>query len=205
MTEKEVQDTEQKIKEAARKIFHEKGFEATKTRDIAEQAGINLALLNYYFRSKKKLYEIIMMETVQSFFGSLQGILNDEQTSIREKLLLLVNSYIDILSENPDIPFFILHEVRSNPAQLQVRIPFSKAISRSVFARQFQEEARAGRIPAIHPLHLLWNLSSLLIFPFVSLPAVSQGTGLDEAELLALIKERKQLIPRWIEAILKVE
>ena len=57
--------TEEKIRAAARKIFTQKGFAATRTRDIAEEAGINLALLNYYFRSKEKLFEQIMIEKVQ--------------------------------------------------------------------------------------------------------------------------------------------
>ena len=57
--------TEEKIKIAARSVFHKKGYAATRTRDIAEEAGINLALLNYYFRSKEKLIDIIMTETMQ--------------------------------------------------------------------------------------------------------------------------------------------
>ena len=64
-------DTQTKIKNAARLMFHRKGFAATRTRDIAEEAGINLALLNYYFRSKQKLFDIIMMETMQSFFQAM--------------------------------------------------------------------------------------------------------------------------------------
>ena len=47
------ESTESKIKDAAKIVFHKKGFTATRTRDIAEEAGLNLALLNYYFRSKK--------------------------------------------------------------------------------------------------------------------------------------------------------
>ena len=68
-------DTEQKIKEAAKKVFQQKGFAGTRTRDIAEEAGINLALLNYYFRSKKKLYEIIMLESLREFFAGVLLIL----------------------------------------------------------------------------------------------------------------------------------
>lgn len=64
--------TEEKIKEAARKIFMEKGFGSTRTREIAEAAGINSALLNYYFRSKEKLFEIIMMESVQEMFAFIE-------------------------------------------------------------------------------------------------------------------------------------
>jgi len=72
MKEKKIDlSTETKIKEAARVVFYKKGFSATRTRDIAEEAGINLALLNYYFRSKEKLFEIIMFETFSAFVQSM--------------------------------------------------------------------------------------------------------------------------------------
>jgi len=84
-TKKSEESAEQKIIEAARKLFTEKSFDAVKTRDIANEAGINLALLNYYFRSKEKLFEIVMQENMQKFFQSIVGIINDEETTIREK------------------------------------------------------------------------------------------------------------------------
>ncbi|MBT1712506.1 TetR/AcrR family transcriptional regulator, partial [Fulvivirgaceae bacterium PWU5] len=68
--------TEEKIKEAAREVFTRKGYAATRTRDIAEAAGLNLALLNYYFRSKEKLFEIVMREKVQALFGIIAPVIN---------------------------------------------------------------------------------------------------------------------------------
>ena len=73
--------TEEKIKIAARHVFHIKGYAGTRTRDIAEEAGINLALLNYYFRSKEKLFEIVMMETLRDFLQSLTSVFNDMESS----------------------------------------------------------------------------------------------------------------------------
>ncbi len=78
--------TEEKIKQAARKIFHEKGYAATRTRDIAEEAGVNLALLNYYFRSKEKLFDIIMLETMTNFMRTVKTILADESSSLKKLL-----------------------------------------------------------------------------------------------------------------------
>ena len=63
--------TEEKIKNAALKLFTRKGFAATRTRDISEEAGINLALLNYYYRSKEKLFELVMTEILQNFFRGI--------------------------------------------------------------------------------------------------------------------------------------
>ncbi len=99
-------NTEAKIKNAARLVFHTKGFAATRTRDIAEEAGINLALLNYYFRSKEKLFDIIMLETLQGFFKSISTIFIDEQTSLEDKTERIVSTYIDLLIIEPQIPLF---------------------------------------------------------------------------------------------------
>src|SRR4051812_42533624 len=101
--------TEEKIKAAAKKLFTQKGFAATKTRDIAEEAGINLALLNYYFRSKQKLFEIVMRENVILFIGGMiDSIKTNQHLSFEKKLEILIDSYIDTLLANPDLPFFIL-------------------------------------------------------------------------------------------------
>src|SRR6478736_8171749 len=100
--------TEEKIKVAARKVFLRKGFSATRTRDIAEEAGLNLALLNYYFRSKEKLFEIIMMEKLQQLFGIIIPLANDPSTSLDEKLKTIAGEYIDMLSANENLPLFIL-------------------------------------------------------------------------------------------------
>src|SRR5579862_6316911 len=101
--------TEEKIKQAARKLFTEKGFDAVKTRDIAKEAGINLALLNYYFRSKEKLFDLVMIENFEQFIRQLIPVLGDERMSLDERLTLVVERYINMLMANPDLPFFILN------------------------------------------------------------------------------------------------
>src|ERR1700712_7216 len=91
--------TEEKIKEAARRVFTRKGYDATRTRDIAEESGYNLALINYYFRSKEKLFDLIMVEHLQFFIHSIKGILDDRETTLKEKVRILVGHYIDMLIE----------------------------------------------------------------------------------------------------------
>lgn len=198
------QDTENIIKEAARKIFHEKGFSATKTRDIAEAADINLALLNYYFRSKKKLYDIIMMETIHSFFSGLSVILDDEQTTIKEKVGLFVERYIDILTENPDMATFIINEVRQNPEEFAEKIGILDTVKNSIFIKQFQEAKINGIIPPINPIHFMMNISGLVVFPFIASPMISTITSVPNEKLINIIQERKRLIPLWIESMLSV-
>src|SRR5579863_4907800 len=110
--------TEEKIKQAARKLFTEKGFDAVKTRDIAAEAGINLALLNYYFRGKKKLFEIVMFENMYRFMEGLIPVMGDEKLSLEEILARTSASYIDMLMKNPDLPFFILNAIKGDAPEL---------------------------------------------------------------------------------------
>jgi AcrR family transcriptional regulator len=196
---------EEKIKTAARKLFTQKGFAAVKTRDIAGEAGINLALLNYYFRSKEKLFDIIMLEHIQQFLQGLFVIFNDETTSIEEKIELLASKYIDTLTLQPDIPIFILSEIRSNPKSLADTIGQKTQIMDSYFMKQIQEAAQSGKIKPIHPLHFISNMVGLTVFPFVARPILNNVGKINQEEFNALMQERKKLIPVWIKAMLELK
>ena len=122
MTEKEI-STEEKILEAASKVFTEKGFAGTRTRHIAEHAGINLALLNYYFRSKEKLFEQVMKAKILLLFGQILPIITNEKTTLEEKIDLATEKYIDILSKNPNLPIFVISEIQKKNSELTSVLP----------------------------------------------------------------------------------
>lgn len=204
MAEKE-QDTEFKIKEAARLVFLKKGFDATRTRDIAEAADINLALLNYYFRSKRKLFDLIMTETLQSFLSGVIAVFNDEKTTLKEKVSIFVNHYIDLLSDNPNIAPFILNTIRDNPDEYISKIGMFDKAKESVFLRQFMEGVAKGEIPPINPIHFMVNLVGLVVFPFIAQPMILAGLEIPKNDFFDIIQERKRFIPLWIESMLSVQ
>lgn len=191
---------EEKIKEAARKVFSKKGYAATRTRDIAEEAGLNLALLNYYFRSKEKLFELIMMEKIQRLFGVLAPTLIDTTTTLDKKLEIVATSYIDMLSELPDLPLFVLSEIRNNPERFASKMPVGKLLKESHFVKQLKEER-----PDIHPLQFLMSVLGMLLFPFIARPLFSTTGALSTKEFEMLMEERKRLVPKWVKAILKAK
>jgi len=204
MLEKELDiTTEEKIKQAAKIVFHKKGFAATRTRDIAEEAGINLALLNYYFRSKEKLFELIMEELLRDFLLSLTGVISDESTSLQEKIPLLVDRYITMLISNRNMPIFILSEIHQNPELLVSKFQIKEIMMKSAFVLQFQDAVATGKIAQLNVFQFIMNLMGLIIFPFMVAPMLKQIGDLQEEQFVALIMERKKLIPIWIEAILK--
>lgn len=195
------ESAEQKIIAAARKLFTQKGFADVKTRDIAKEAGINLALLNYYFRSKEKLFEIIMQENMKQFFTSIHQAINDEKTDLRYKMELLVNRYIDMLSQNPELPLFVLANMRNNPKRAELQSKFRE----SHFMKQITAAMKRGEIAQINPVNIMMNIVGLTIFPFIGRPMLQSAGGVDDKQFEELMQERRKLIPKWIEATLKVK
>ncbi len=192
------ESAEKKIVEAARKLFTEKGYYAIKTRDIAKEAGINLALLNYYFRSKEKLFAIIMKENTVRFMQIITEIVDDEKTSIEKKISMLVTNYIDMLSLNPDMPLFIMSHAQRDDQRIRMR---EKMMS-SFFMKQIQQAIKSGKVANINPANLMMNIVSLTIFPFIARHVMQ---GLTPKQFNELMEERKRMIPLWIEAMLKVK
>ncbi|GAB1415549.1 TetR/AcrR family transcriptional regulator [Paludibacter sp.] len=195
--------TEEKIKEAAKTIFHKKGFAATRTRDIAEEANINLALLNYYFRSKKRLFEIIMLETISNFVHSMAETMNNQNTSLEDKITIMTSNYIDFIIKEPNIPIFMLNEIRNNSDEIINRLSVMDLIVDSEFFKQFQEAVSSGKISQPNPFHFLMNLWSLIIFPFLGKPLLVGLSNMSDKEFNLLMLERKSLIPLWIDTLLK--
>ena len=191
--------TEEKIKQAATKLFIEKGFAATRTRDIAAEAGINLALLNYYFRSKEKLFDVVMEESLQLFLGGLEGILNDVNTVLKDKIAGISVHYIDLLKSHPDLPLFILTEIRANPSRLEANLNVKEMLKESNFYKQLEATTQKK----VEPMHFLMNLLGLLVFPFISSPVLRGLNEQRKAEFDQLMEERKHWVPIWVEAMLK--
>lgn len=195
---------EEKIKEAARKLFTQKGFAATRTRDIAEEAGINLALLNYYFRSKQKLFDLIMLENFRQFIQGISVKVYDETATMGEKIGQITTAYIDFLTLHPDLPLFILNELRGNPSKIAEQINEEVSPMRSHLLKQLEAAGKAGKIPAIDPFHFIANLIGLTVFPFVGKPILQRVTGANDEKFNAMMQERKKLVPIWIKAMLGV-
>ncbi|MEO8769479.1 MAG: TetR/AcrR family transcriptional regulator [Ferruginibacter sp.] len=189
--------TEEKIKAAATTVFMQKGYAATRTRDIAEAAEINLALLNYYFRSKEKLFEIVMLEKVQKLFGLIIPIVTDETMDLEKKIELITANYIDMLVENQDLPIFVLSEIKNHPEKFANRIQAGSLLSNSSFVKQLHE-----KVPHVNPIQFLMSVIGMIIFPFVGKPIFQTATGADSTMFNGMMEERKKLIPIWVKAMM---
>ncbi|NNM94237.1 MAG: TetR/AcrR family transcriptional regulator [Bacteroidia bacterium] len=192
----------QRIIDAALTLFTRHGYAAVKTRDIASEAGINLALLNYYFGGKEKLFEIVMLENLGRFFKGVSLIVNDESTTFYRKIELLVDFYITRLTDNPDLPLFVLTQAKNNPKRLPPQV---QHIGTSLFLKQYRDEVKAGRLIKMNEGHLMLNLLGLSIFPFSARSMAKKIRNISDEEFIDLMKERRKLIPQWMKAMLQLK
>ena len=191
-------NTEEKIKVAAAKIFEEKGFERTKNKDIADVAGINPALLNYYFRSKEKLFDAILMDKIQTFSGVLFPILNNPGVTLFDKIDIIVDNYFKLLKENPHLAIFLMNELQNNKENFSKIIKNLPSLENISIIRQFKEVNAT-----INPLQFMINLMSITIFPFIVANAISAYQVFGKDEIDAIFEERKRMIPIWIREMLQ--
>jgi TetR/AcrR family transcriptional regulator len=192
------QSTEEKILNAARKVFVKKGLAGARMQDIADEADINKAMLHYYFRNKEKLFDMIFMEAAQKLFPKINHIFESD-TPLFEKIENFANEYITVMLENPYLPIFVLNEINQNPEvffeKLNKKMGFPPPLK---LLEQIERETRKGTIKRISPLQLLMNLLSLCIFPFIVKPMFQLRVGLDELQFRHLLEQRKNEVPKFI-------
>ncbi|MFD1144384.1 TetR/AcrR family transcriptional regulator [Larkinella insperata] len=196
------QNTEQKIKEAAKKVFLERGFDGAKLRHIAEEAGTTMAMVNYYFRSKEQLFQSIFLETMGLFLGRIIAILNEE-VPLEIKVWKVVDNYTDFLHANPHVPVFVLSELQKDSSEIFEKLNVKNMIETAYFTKQLHQEGEKGAIRNVKPLQLIVTMLGSLIFPFMAKPIVAYIGGMDNVAYRAFLEERKVIVFETIMAYLK--
>ena len=189
--------TEQKILDAARKVFIAKGMAGARMQDIADEAGINKAMLHYYFRSKEKLFETIFKELSIEFLPRVNAIFESD-LSLFEKIEVFCSEYISRMMENPFIPLFIVNEINKQPEIFLKKMWGGKRPQIGKFLQQIETEIKKGAIERIHPAQLMLNMVSMCIFPFIGKPLCQMVMGINESGYRKLMEERKTLVPQFI-------
>lgn len=185
-------ETEEKIIEAAQQVFIEKGSDGARMKEIAEKAGINKALLHYYFRTKDKLFEGIFKQIFRRFIPKIQETLNSEELDLFGKIEFFCQSYTNLLMKNPMIPMFILREINKNPERL-AKIIKNVGIVPEIFISQVADAVKASRIISISPYQLIVNLISLAVFPIAARPLLERVLFNGDSKLYdKFLEERKK-------------
>jgi TetR/AcrR family transcriptional regulator len=202
MTKKQKsEDTEARILEAARAVFIRRGTAGARMQEIAAEAGVNQALLHYYFRSKDQLGAAVFSQMASRLFPALLQVLSSD-ASLDAKIEQIVTVYHENLTRNPFLPGYVLAELQYHPERIQTVMAKigggePRSVIGPVFLRlneQIQAEVNAGRMRPITARDFVVNLVSLCIFPFAARPMLSMMLGLDEGTFPTFIAERSRTL-----------
>lgn len=188
-------DTEKDILEAAKKIFLEKGYAGARMQAIADEANINKAMLHYYYRSKDVLFSRILdgaVETISNYF--IPALSSDG--SVFEKIEHLVYGYTEAIAKNPHIPMFVINELSRDGGNFHQNLR-KKLNTDSTFLKfmmQIQEEQKKGIIKPVAPHHIMLTVISLIIFPFITKPAVVNMLEISDETYTEMMQERREIV-----------
>ncbi|MGQ1890461.1 TetR/AcrR family transcriptional regulator [Thermophagus sp. OGC60D27] len=190
-------DTEERILNAANRVFEKKGYEGARMQEIADEAGINKALLHYYFRSKDKLFDRIFKEAFSQFWPSIQRETQKEVVDIRDLITTLVNGYMDILEDKPFLAAFVVGEINRSPDRIK-ELLLSSGLEPEKVIKIVQTAIDKGEIVKMDPRELIINVVGLSIFPFIARPLIRNMFWESNEEYGHFLKNRRKTVYEFI-------
>jgi TetR/AcrR family transcriptional regulator len=197
------QETRDRILDAAHIIFLRKGTASSRTQEIADQAGVNKALVHYYFGTKAALADAIFERALGTIMPRIFGILADPDRTIEAKVSAIVREQIDFHSGRPYLAGYLMSEMHAEPDRVSRLMGRQGKVPLEVIRRQLREAARAREIRPISAEQFVVNLIGLLVFPFAMRPALGAILSLDSTRWPAFIEERRRLLPAFFMAGLR--
>jgi len=181
--------TEENILKEARDVFYRKGLAGARMQEIADKAGINKAMLHYYFKTKEQLFNRVFEQAFAVFAERIAEVLNSE-IPLEKKIADYVNHTVDALAQNPDIPVFILNELTFNPE----RITDLFAGKDKIDIRHFKDQVNGQTQGKTDANDLFMDMVALCVYPFVVAPVFKKMLQKSDRQYSALLRERKEHI-----------
>lgn len=190
--------TENQILNAARQEFFSKGMDGARMQAIADAAGINKALLHYYFRSKKGLFKAVFKTAIREITESMIEVLSSNQDFL-DVIPQFFRIHAGFLQKNPEIPQFIISEVsRHGDLIIEGFMAFREEGIYNRFETEIKQLVNQGRIKPIEPFDLLVNMISLSVFPVLGAPMLRQFAGMSQEEYEAYLSGRANRIGNFV-------
>jgi TetR/AcrR family transcriptional regulator len=190
--------TEDRIFEAATLVFEEKGMDGARMKDIADKAGINKALLHYYFRTKDHLFETVFQKLAGKMFMKFAPIFEKDLT-LEEKIRFFFRQHITFMQENPRLPSFVMNEINRNPERLRKlfkNVDFKKLWT--ILEEQHKDELHKYNISEESIPQIMTTMASMSVFPFAArgiIEGIFENLGVDFDKY---IEERKEFAADFI-------
>ncbi len=194
---KEEKNAKDNILEAAKNVFQTKGMNGARMQEIADKAGINKAMLHYYFRSKQLLFEAVFLNAFKMLAPQLHSILNDDE-SIENKVRNFTDSYISFLIKHPYLPSFLMQEISRNPDFFKTTFMAKNFPNTDKFKKQVKEEVENGILKPISADQLFTNILSLCLFPIIGSVMLKAFLNVEDKAYNNLMEERKIEVANFI-------
>lgn len=186
--------TEEQIKQHAKELFFSRGILDASTQQIADFAGVNRTLVNYYFRSKKNLFYIVYTETIEEMRRNYASIYVSDR-SFREKVEALID-FTTVFRENyPFLEIFNIQETSKLRNQLETFLQPRSMEETGIFLKEIEQEMKKGTIPTYEPVNFLINVISLISFPIVMKPIFKEIFCItSEEQYRKIYNQRKEMV-----------
>lgn len=190
-------ETENSIFAAALDAFSRKGKDGARMQEIADAAGINKAMLHYYFRSKDLLYESVFSHVMRHFFSALEEIMS-RPGSFQDALAEMINVYMDMHAAHPEVARLWIQE-NLNGAPVAARLVAQRMEGAGqpgphLLLKRVQQAVDAGEIRPVEPIQLMISVLGMTIMSFISQPTMTALDPEAMADQAAFLKRRKQHI-----------
>ncbi|HEX8549644.1 MAG TPA: TetR/AcrR family transcriptional regulator [Cytophagaceae bacterium] len=188
--------TEDHIKQTARKLFFSKGRLDAKTQEIADEAGVNRALLHYYFRTREKLFDVVLKEAMEEAFQQMFKIMTSE-LEFEKKIEQMVSHIIDRIIEYPYMESFIISEMIKKPESVKMMPRRERSLEvRNRFVKELENFIASNKIPFMSPNHFIVNLMSMCTYPAISKPFLKHIFEMEDEEYQVFLLQRKEVITK---------
>jgi AcrR family transcriptional regulator len=199
----EEHETRERLLAAAHRVFLRKGTANARTQEIADEAGVNKALLHYYYGTKAALADAIFAHHVRRLIPTMFGILADPNRTIPDKVRDLVREQITFQRANPYLAGFLAAELHAEPDRIRRLMTEHGAPPHAVMQQQIDRAVAAGQIRPIPAVQLVLTIMGATLLPFIMRPMLGPFFGLEGEAFDAFLDQRLTVLPDLIIAGLR--
>lgn len=196
-------ETRDRILEAAHRVFLRRGTAAARTQEIADEAGVNKALLHYYYGSKRALSDAVLESSMREFFPTLFGILGAPTLPLDDKIRRVVAVQIDFHSSRPYLAGYLASEMHLDPTRIHQIFARNMSPPLAVLDAQLRAGATDGSLRPIAVEQFIVTLIGGILLPFLVRPALEAVLGFTAEDWPRFLEERKRVLPDLILAGLR--
>lgn len=204
MVKNKEHNTEALILDAAKDVFQHKGMDGTRMQEIADKAGINKAMLHYYYRSKQKLFEAVFKSAINLMAPKVIKIINTDE-HLFDKIRNFTDKYITFISKHSYVPLFIINELRRNPEILKKVLDHNFDVSvKDKLSAEIEELIQKKEIKPIDSEQLFLDIISLCVFPVITKPLMTTVLDKSNKQYDEIIHQRKKYVADFIINAIKI-